>query len=855
MTSPAQSAVQNLLPVQAYFDAQDNFVTFIGQNKPFSATISPYQSGLIITNSTIDNTTIGATTPSTGVFTNMSTTTGQVANAPSGATDLINKAYADALQIGLSFKNPANCATTANITLSGLQTIDGFTVAVGDRVLVKDQTNPAFNGIYTVASGAWARSGDADLWQEYVSAFLFVESGSTYAGTAWYCPALPGGTLNVTPITWNTFTFAASYSAGTGLNLSGTVFSIANTAVTAGAYGSASKTLTATVNAQGQLTALSASDIAIAGSQITSGTIGSSYLSGSYTGITGVGTLTAGTWNASTIGVAYGGTGATTLSGYVKGNGTSAFTASASVPTTDLSGTITNGQLANSSITINGSSVSLGGTATVTASTTSTLTIGTGLSGTSFNGSAPVTIAIDSSVATLSGVQSFTNKTINGTTNTLTNIGNGSLTNSSITFGATAVSLGGTVSALNAVSIGGTTRASGDFTTLSANTTTNTTPVLSFNASNTIASFGSTTASSYNQLVIQNKSSSAGASTNYVLSNDLGTDSTYYGEFGMNSSTYTATTYVDFFSMNNGVYFSSHDTDVTIGSGNGYKTYFAWGTSGQSAHVINASGAIGLNTNLGTTSATTGTTNYGTSGYVLTSAGSGAPPTWSANAAIVSITDDTSTNATRYPLFAAATSGTITTEYTSSTKLQFNPSTGALTTTSLTPTNAITGTYGGTGVNNGSSTITIAGNLTHAGAFTQTFTATGNTSVTLPTTGTLATLAGTETLTNKWIQPRVLASTANSATPTLNTDSYDMMVITGQSVAITSFTTNLTGTPVNGQKLWISITGTGAIAITWGAKFESSTVTLPTTTVTTNRLDVGFVWNAATSAWRCVAVA
>ena len=102
---------------------------------------------------------------------------------------------------------------------------------------------------------------------------------------------------------------------------------------------------------------------------------------------------------------------------------------------------------------------------------------------------------------------------------------------------------------------------------------------------------------------------------------------------------------------------------------------------------------------------------------------------------------------------------------------------------------------------------------------------------------------------------RVLASTANVAQPTLNTDSYDMMVITGQSVAITSFTANLTGTPVNGQRLWIAITGTAAIAITWGSSFESSTSTLPNTTVTTNRLDIGFVWNAATSKWRCVSQA
>ncbi|CAB4124492.1 hypothetical protein UFOVP55_2 [uncultured Caudovirales phage] len=109
------------------------------------------------------------------------------------------------------------------------------------------------------------------------------------------------------------------------------------------------------------------------------------------------------------------------------------------------------------------------------------------------------------------------------------------------------------------------------------------------------------------------------------------------------------------------------------------------------------------------------------------------------------------------------------------------------------------------------------------------------------------------TLIAEKLQPRVLASTANSATPTLNTDLYDMMVITGQSVAITSFTTNLTGTPVNGQKLLIAITGTTAIALTWGAKFEASTTVLPTTTVSTARLDIAFIWNSATSAWRCMA--
>jgi hypothetical protein len=130
--------------------------------------------------------------------------------------------------------------------------------------------------------------------------------------------------------------------------------------------------------------------------------------------------------------------------------------------------------------------------------------------------------------------------------------------------------------------------------------------------------------------------------------------------------------------------------------------------------------------------------------------------------------------------------------------------------------------------------------------------------LTLPTsTDTLVGRATTDTLTNKRVTPRFLAYTSNSATPLngISSDDYDIIVITGQSTAITSMTTGFTGTPTNGQKLWISITGTTAIAITWGASFESSTVTLPSTTVTTNRLDIGFVWNVATGDWRCVAVA
>jgi hypothetical protein len=124
----------------------------------------------------------------------------------------------------------------------------------------------------------------------------------------------------------------------------------------------------------------------------------------------------------------------------------------------------------------------------------------------------------------------------------------------------------------------------------------------------------------------------------------------------------------------------------------------------------------------------------------------------------------------------------------------------------------------------------------------------------LTATATYATLTGTETLTNKRITKRT-GSTTSSATPTINTDNVDMYLLTAQAADITSFTTNLSGTPTEGQTLWIAITGTASRAITWGASFEASTVALPTTTSSTTRLDVGFVWNSVTSKWRCIAVA
>jgi hypothetical protein len=176
----------------------------------------------------------------------------------------------------------------------------------------------------------------------------------------------------------------------------------------------------------------------------------------------------------------------------------------------------------------------------------------------------------------------------------------------------------------------GNTNAAGGFSAsyISTSSSTSTTPTLSFNASNTSVAKGATVSGSYVQDVIQNKSATAGASANYVVSPDNGTDSTYYGEFGVNSSVFSASTPADFFSLNNQIYFSGHDGDVAVGSGNGYKTYFPWGATAASAHVINASGALGFSTNLGTTLANSGTIGFGTSGQALITAGSGAAPAW-----------------------------------------------------------------------------------------------------------------------------------------------------------------------------------------------------------------------------------
>lgn len=125
------------------------------------------------------------------------------------------------------------------------------------------------------------------------------------------------------------------------------------------------------------------------------------------------------------------------------------------------------------------------------------------------------------------------------------------------------------------------------------------------------------------------------------------------------------------------------------------------------------------------------------------------------------------------------------------------------------------------------------------------------------TLATFLTAAGTATLTNKRITPRTTVTSSPGATPSFNTDTTDHITFQAVTVAITSMTTNLTGTPTRGETRSITFQATGIVAIAWGSKYASSgSITLPTGTIN-GRVRVFLEWDPdlATPAWVCVGVA
>ena len=622
----AVTSTTNIVPVQGIFQPAPTFdlITLIGPaGTPFYASINPNQSGLNITNSTINSTTIGATTPSTAAF-----TSGTVAAAPTAPTDIANKQYVDYYAAGLSWKAPVTVASTTNIaSLSGLLTVDTVTLVAGETVLVKDQTNAANNGIYVAASGAWTRSIGADTWDEFIGAIVFVVEGSQ-SGSAWFCTAQPGGTLGVTANNWSNFSVASTYTAGTGLTLAGTQFSITPVGA-AGTYGSASSVPVFVTNASGQVTSVTNTAIAIAN-----------------TAVSGLGTMS--TQNANAVAITGGTLDAVTIGGSTAG----AITGTTITANTQFSG-------AGTGLTGTASGLSIGGNAaTATSATTSTNLAGGGAGSLPYQSATSATAMLaagsNGQVLTLaSGVPSWATPTT------------GTVTSVSGTGTVSGISLSGTVTSTGNLTLGGTLDLSAP-------------PAIGGTTANTITGTTITANTKFVGPYFDAANSAGGA-----LRTASGTACFQWGAGGSPNCTV--------------------DTSININGANAQVDISPTGTghvhikpTGTGAIEIAPTNAGTMNNMvIGGTTALAGTFadlringtlslagSTGTAGYVLTSNGASAP-TWQANASGLAITDDTTTNATRYLTFTSATTGDITTANVASTKLSINPSTGILSVTGI----------------------------------------------------------------------------------------------------------------------------------------------------------------------------
>ena len=698
------------------------------------------------------NIALGATSLTLGGLTSVTVT-----QDPTSALQLATKQYVDNIAQGLNTKAPVLCATTANITLSGEQTIDGVTTSAS-RVLVKNQSTAANNGIYLSGSGAWTRTADANTWNQLVSAYVFVEQGTINADTGWVCTSDPGGTLGVTAVTWVQFSGAGTYTAGTGLTLTGTQFSITNTAVTAGAYGSATQVGTFTVNAQGQLTLAGnvtvtpavgsitglgtgvatalAVNVGTAGAFVVNGgalgtpssgtvtnltgtasiningtvgattantgnfttltstndiTTGGFYASGAFSGtysdgivvdyVTGNGRITVGsadgltiynggtgaraalltlstsgvittsTWNGVTIGVAYGGTGLTSLTAgsMVYGAGTSAFstlaigtsgqimTSTGSAPQwSTLSGvavtTFSAGTTGFTPSTATSGAVTLAGTLNIANGGTGITSFGTGVQtalgqnvtgsggivllnaptftgNAIFNSTGAITLPAGTTAQEPTGVAGmlrFNSTTTqfegyNGTA--WASVGGAAIVNDTTTatpvYPLFANATSGTALTIYTSNANylytpstGVLSAPKYFATASITSAVNQAPfnygTLSFTDTNIFASMQSSV-NSYNQFAIQNTNSGSAASAGYVAYNNNGTSTTNFMTVGINSSGYTGTGSIN--SAGYG-YLLSASTDMVIGTIGNNAIHFAVNSGATDALTISTAGNV-----------------------------------------------------------------------------------------------------------------------------------------------------------------------------------------------------------------------------------------------------------------------
>jgi hypothetical protein len=255
--------------------------------------------------------------------------------------EAVSKSYVDTAQSGLATKPPVAAATTANITLSGTQTIDAVALTSGKRVLVKNQTDARANGIYVVAAGAWTRATDTNsATNTKRGTYILVESGTVNTNSSWVLTSEGTGVnlgfiFGTDQLLFDKFFNPGAMAAGNGLLKTGVTFSAVGT--------------------DGKIV------VAPSGISIDNNYIGQ-------TSITTLGSISAGVWNGTTISVASGGTGATSLTGFLYGNGSGAFTAS---PT--INGSAISSDISYNAENVNGIvAISNGGTGATTAASART---------------------------------------------------------------------------------------------------------------------------------------------------------------------------------------------------------------------------------------------------------------------------------------------------------------------------------------------------------------------------------------------------------------------------------------------------------------------------------------------------